>query len=100
MSDTQHDVGFKRRQELHDHNEDFVAYIDASGGVTDLGNAHDNILCHALVIPLKPWELRDQSADSFPVKELITAKQAIFSWLISTNMKHWKETKLGQCLAE
>jgi hypothetical protein len=39
MIDTQHDVAFKRRQELHDHNEEFVAYIDATGGVTDLGNA-------------------------------------------------------------
>jgi hypothetical protein len=82
MSDTQNDVAFKRRQELH---EEFVAYIDATGGLTDLGNAHDNILYHALVIPLKPWELRDQSADSFPVTELITAKQdalAISSWLM------------------
>jgi hypothetical protein len=49
------------------------------------GNAQDNILYHALVIPLKPWELRDQSEDSFPVTELITAKQdvlAISSWLM------------------
>jgi hypothetical protein len=55
-----------------------TGYIDATGGTSTLLE-DENMLYHALIIPLKPMEYKDQQEEAFAVAEMITVKQDFVS---------------------